>query len=101
MGTVTVSHFSRVLRFMKIPLSDKDFLLLLKRYMKDSYMVNYVAFMKHIENILDYLKSNKLTDNSMVRKSQSLLYSIQKKICIPLRFLIFQENNTELSGKVN
>ncbi|XP_058985391.1 uncharacterized protein LOC101892754 isoform X1 [Musca domestica] len=65
MGTVTVSHFSRVLRFMKIPLSDKDFLLLLKRYMKDSYMVNYVAFMKHIENILDYLKSNKLTDNSM------------------------------------
>ncbi|XP_073820133.1 uncharacterized protein [Musca autumnalis] len=65
MGTVTVSHFSRVLRFMKIPLSDKDFLLLLKRYMKDSYMVNYVAFMKHLQNILDYLKVNKLTDNSM------------------------------------
>ncbi|XP_037810226.1 uncharacterized protein LOC119602666 [Lucilia sericata] len=64
-GTVTVSHFSRVLHFMKIPLSDNDFLLLLKRYMKDSYMVNYVAFVKHLQNILNYLKENKLTDNAM------------------------------------
>ncbi|XP_075148195.1 uncharacterized protein LOC142222120 [Haematobia irritans] len=64
-GTITVSHFSRVLHFMKIPISDNDFLLLLKRYMKDSYLVNYVAFVKHLQNILDYLKTNKLTDNAM------------------------------------
>lgn len=51
---------------MKIPLSDNDFLLLLKRYMNDSYMVNYVAFVRHIQNILDYLKENKLTDNAKV-----------------------------------
>uniref|UniRef100_A0A1I8PT42 EF-hand domain-containing protein n=1 Tax=Stomoxys calcitrans TaxID=35570 RepID=A0A1I8PT42_STOCA len=50
---------------MKIPLSDNDFLLLLKRYMKDSYMVNYVAFVNHLESIRDYLKTNNLTDNAM------------------------------------
>ncbi|KAL7730468.1 hypothetical protein ACLKA6_000475 [Drosophila palustris] len=63
-GVVTVSHFSRVLHFMKIPLSESDFLLLLKRYMKDGYLVNYVAFLKHIDNIMDYLKSHNLLDNS-------------------------------------
>ncbi|EDV92987.1 uncharacterized protein LOC6563620 [Drosophila grimshawi] len=63
-GVVTVSHFSRVLHFMKIPLSESDFLLLLKRYMKDGYLVNYVAFLKHIENIIDYLRQHTLLDNS-------------------------------------
>uniref|UniRef100_A0A1A9VKK1 EF-hand domain-containing protein n=1 Tax=Glossina austeni TaxID=7395 RepID=A0A1A9VKK1_GLOAU len=63
-GTVTVSHFSRVLHFLKIPVSDNDFLLLLKRYLKDSYMVNYVAFITHIESIIEYLKQRNLTDNA-------------------------------------
>ncbi|XP_030559267.1 uncharacterized protein LOC115761605 [Drosophila novamexicana] len=63
-GVVTVSHFSRVLHFMKIPLSESDFLLLLKRYMKDGYLVNYVAFLKHIDNIIDYLRQHNLLDNS-------------------------------------
>uniref|UniRef100_A0A034VES4 Uncharacterized protein n=1 Tax=Bactrocera dorsalis TaxID=27457 RepID=A0A034VES4_BACDO len=64
-GVVTVAHFSRVLHFMKIPISDDDFLLLLKRYIKDSYTVNYVAFIRHIQNIMDYLKQNNLLDNAM------------------------------------
>ncbi|XP_064553144.1 LOW QUALITY PROTEIN: uncharacterized protein LOC135438677 [Drosophila montana] len=63
-GVVTVSHFSRVLHFMKIPLSESDFLLLLKRYMKDGYLVNYVAFLKHIDNIIDYLRQHNLLDYS-------------------------------------
>ncbi|XP_030370980.1 uncharacterized protein LOC115621463 [Scaptodrosophila lebanonensis] len=63
-GVVTVSHFARVLHFMKIPLAESDFLLLLKRYMKDAYLVNYVAFVKHIDNIMEYLKYHKLLDNS-------------------------------------
>ncbi|EDW24146.1 GL23541 [Drosophila persimilis] len=63
-GVVTVSHFSRVLHFMKIPLSEPDFLLLLRRYMKDGYLVNYVAFLKHIDNIIAYLKDHRLLDNS-------------------------------------
>lgn len=65
-GCVTVAHFSRVLHFMKIPLTDQEFLLLLKRYLKDAYMVNYVAFVKHIQNILDYLKQENLTDITQV-----------------------------------
>ncbi|KAH8381954.1 hypothetical protein KR009_001125 [Drosophila setifemur] len=63
-GVVTVAHFSRVLHFMKIPLSEADFLLLLRRYMKDGYLVNYVAFLKHIENIIAYLGHHHLLDNS-------------------------------------
>ncbi|KAH8294267.1 hypothetical protein KR054_010139 [Drosophila jambulina] len=63
-GVVTVAHFSRVLHFMKIPLSEQDFLLLLRRYMKDGYLVNYVAFLKHIDNIMAYLGDNHLLDNS-------------------------------------
>lgn len=63
---VTVSHFSRVLHFMKIPLSESDFLLLLRRYMKDGYLVNYVAFIKHLDNIMDYLKTHNLLDSSGV-----------------------------------
>jgi len=54
---------------MKIPLSESDFLLLLKRYMKDGYLVNYVAFLKHIDNITDYLKAHNLLDNSGVGKN--------------------------------
>lgn len=67
MGVVTVSHFSRVLHFMKIPLSEADYLLLLKRYMKDGYLVNYVAFLKHIDNIIEYLRQHNLLDGSGVR----------------------------------
>ncbi|KAH8273151.1 hypothetical protein KR018_006862 [Drosophila ironensis] len=63
-GVVTVSHFARVLHFMKIPLSEPDFLLLLRRYMKDGYLVNYVAFLKHIDNIIAYLTEHNLLDNS-------------------------------------
>ncbi|SPP87851.1 Hypothetical predicted protein [Drosophila guanche] len=49
---------------MKLPLSEPDFLLLLRRYMKDGYLVNYVAFLKHIDNIVSYLKEHQLLDNS-------------------------------------
>ncbi|XP_055905315.1 uncharacterized protein LOC129940841 isoform X2 [Eupeodes corollae] len=63
-GTVTVAHFSRVLHFMKLSLSEKDFMLLIKRYMKDSYTVNYVAFVKHIDAIIKYLKEQGLMDQS-------------------------------------
>lgn len=51
---------------MKIPLSEQDFLLLLRRYMKDGYLVNYVAFLKHIDNIMAYLGEHYLLDNSHV-----------------------------------
>jgi len=57
---------------MKIPLSESDFLLLLRRYMKDGYLVNYVAFLKHIDNIIAYLGEHHLLDNSHVSVKQKI-----------------------------
>lgn len=34
--------------------------------MKDGYLVNYVAFIKHLDNIMDYLKTHNLLDSSGV-----------------------------------
>lgn len=61
---MTVAHFARVLYFLKIALATDDFRILLKRYMKNSYTVNYIAFTKHIESINKYLKENKLLETS-------------------------------------
>lgn len=63
-GTVTFAHFFRVLHFLGIELSKKDFHLLVKRYMKDSYTVNYVAFVKDIEANVRYFDCHRLIDNS-------------------------------------
>lgn len=65
-GTVTLAHFSRVLKFLKIVISTNDYQLLLKRFMKDSYTVNYVAFVKEIEEIVKYLDENRIIDQSEV-----------------------------------
>ncbi|KAG4066440.1 hypothetical protein HA402_007076 [Bradysia odoriphaga] len=63
-GTVTLAHFARVLHFLKINVSADEFQLLLKRFIKDSYTVNYVAFVEEIENIVRDLDSKRLIDFS-------------------------------------
>lgn len=65
-GAVTLNHFSRVLHFMGILLSEDDFLLLVKRYLRNSYTVNYVSFVKHIEQIVRYFDEHRITDYSEV-----------------------------------
>ncbi|XP_055384980.1 uncharacterized protein LOC129614415 [Condylostylus longicornis] len=67
LGNVTVPHFSRIMHFMKIFLSEEDLLLLLKGFMKDSYSVNYIAFNKAIEEIIKYFDSNERIDISQPR----------------------------------
>lgn len=61
-GTVTFAHFSRVLHFLGILLSSDDFQLLLKRFIKDSYTINYVCFLEEIEKIVNYLDTNRMID---------------------------------------
>lgn len=61
-GTVTFAHFSRVLHFLGILVSSDDFQLLLKRFIKDSYTVNYVCFLEEIEKIVNYLDTNRMID---------------------------------------
>lgn len=65
-GTVTLAHFARVLHFLKINVSADEFQLLTKRFIKDSYTVNYVAFVEEIEGIVRKLDSKRIIDLSEV-----------------------------------
>lgn len=65
-GSVTLAHFSRVLHYLGILLSEDDFLLLVKRFIKDSYTINYIAFLEEIEKIVQYLDKFRLIDFSDV-----------------------------------
>ncbi|XP_012283315.1 uncharacterized protein LOC105701272 [Orussus abietinus] len=60
-GTVTIGHFGRVLTFLGIILAAEEFCLLVKRFGKDGYTVNYVAFVKAIEDVQDYLDTHGMT----------------------------------------
>ncbi|XP_049860981.1 uncharacterized protein LOC126354919 isoform X2 [Schistocerca gregaria] len=51
-GTVTLNHFSRVLSFVGLHIASEEFLLLLKKFLKSGYTVNYIAFVNVIENII-------------------------------------------------
>lgn len=66
-GTVTMAHFSRVLHFLGLLLSETDFTLLIKRFVKDSYTVNYLAFVDEVEKIVQYLDRFRLIDYSQVK----------------------------------
>ncbi|XP_063217255.1 uncharacterized protein LOC134528020 [Bacillus rossius redtenbacheri] len=61
-GTVTIGHFARVLSFLGILLSAEDFQLLLKKFLKDSYTVNYVAFVAALDDVIKYLDKHEMLD---------------------------------------
>lgn len=48
-GRVTFSHFARILSFVGLLLASEDLNLLIKRYIADSYTVDYEEFLKEIE----------------------------------------------------
>nr|XP_003701096.1 PREDICTED: uncharacterized protein LOC100876752 [Megachile rotundata]XP_012135529.1 PREDICTED: uncharacterized protein LOC100876752 [Megachile rotundata]XP_012135530.1 PREDICTED: uncharacterized protein LOC100876752 [Megachile rotundata] len=53
-GTVTFTHFGRILKFLDILLASEEFTLLVKRFAKDAYTINYVAFLKAVDEIQSY-----------------------------------------------
>ncbi|XP_046608856.1 uncharacterized protein LOC124299634 [Neodiprion virginianus] len=61
-GTVTFAHFARVLNFLGIVLAADEFNLLVKRFVKDSYTVNYVAFVKAVEDAQNYMDQHGMLD---------------------------------------
>ncbi|XP_074039133.1 uncharacterized protein [Leptinotarsa decemlineata] len=63
-GTVTVAHFARILAYLNILLSADDFNLLVKKYIKDSYTLNYVAFIAAINQVIQYLNAHGILDLS-------------------------------------
>lgn len=64
-GTITISHFRRVLNFLGITLGVKEFRLLVKKFMKHNYTVNYCAFLEAIKNIHKWFQENSHTQCSL------------------------------------
>ncbi|XP_018359818.1 PREDICTED: uncharacterized protein LOC108759052 isoform X1 [Trachymyrmex cornetzi] len=63
-GTVTLAHFGRILKFLGIVLGAEEFRLLVKRFAKDAYTVNYVAFVKAVDEVQHYLEEYGMVDLS-------------------------------------
>lgn len=85
-GTVTITHFGRVLKFLSIFLGAEEFRLLVKRFARNAYTVNYVAFLKAIDEVQYYLDEYGMTNFSGVLLSLEFsrfffytLYSIYVK----------------------
>ncbi|XP_072929459.1 uncharacterized protein [Epargyreus clarus] len=50
-GRITFAHFARILHFIGIIVSPEDFNLLVRRFIKDSYTLDYVDFLKAVEAV--------------------------------------------------
>lgn len=72
-GTVTQAHFGRILNFLGIILAAEEFRLLVKRFAKDSYTVNYVAFVQAIEDVQNYMDEHGMLGLSGVNKIKLLI----------------------------
>ncbi|XP_026669887.1 uncharacterized protein LOC108625584 [Ceratina calcarata] len=59
-GTVTFTHFGRILKFLGIVLASEEFRLLIKRFAKDAYTVNYVAFLKALDEVQAYFDKHQM-----------------------------------------
>ncbi|KAK0079021.1 hypothetical protein PV325_001848 [Microctonus aethiopoides] len=62
MGTVTITHFGRILNFLGIILASNEFALLVKRFVKNSYTINYVSFLNAVEEAQNYIERNGMVD---------------------------------------
>jgi len=52
--------------YLGILLSADDFNLLVKKYLKDSYTLNYIAFLHAIDQVIQYLDAHGIMDLSGV-----------------------------------
>lgn len=62
MGAVTIAHFARILAYLGIMVSADDFNLLVKKYIRNSYTINYIAFVAAIDNVVNFMKQNGMLD---------------------------------------
>ncbi|CAH0558988.1 unnamed protein product [Brassicogethes aeneus] len=61
-GVVTIGHFARVLDYLQILLAADDFHLLVKKFIKDSYTINYIAFIAAVQEVVNYMNANGVMD---------------------------------------
>jgi Ca2+-binding EF-hand superfamily protein len=64
---VTFTHFTRVLNFLDIILASEEIYLLIKKFSKDNYCINYVAFIQAIQEVQDFFDKNKELHKEEVR----------------------------------
>ncbi|XP_050677790.1 uncharacterized protein LOC126974367 isoform X2 [Leptidea sinapis] len=50
-GRITFAHFARILNYIGVLVSPEDFNLLVRRFIKDSYTLDYVEFLKAVEAV--------------------------------------------------
>ncbi|XP_041989289.1 uncharacterized protein LOC121740621 [Aricia agestis] len=50
-GRITFAHFARILNYAKVLVSPEDFNLLVRRFIRDSYTLDYVEFLKAVEAV--------------------------------------------------
>ncbi|XP_063635514.1 uncharacterized protein LOC134806157 [Cydia splendana] len=50
-GRITFAHFARILNYIGVLVSTEDFNLLVRRFIKDSYTLDYVEFLKAVEAV--------------------------------------------------
>ncbi|XP_054262606.1 uncharacterized protein LOC128986314 [Macrosteles quadrilineatus] len=61
-GTITISHFARILHFLKIFVAPDEFRLLVRKFLKDGYTVNYMAFVSALQYVYQYMERCGITD---------------------------------------
>lgn len=50
-GRITFAHFARILDYIGVIVTPEDFNLLVRRFIKDSYTLDYVEFLKAVEAV--------------------------------------------------
>lgn len=50
-GRITFAHFARILTYIGVIVSPEDFNLLVRKFIKDSYTLDYVEFLKAVEAV--------------------------------------------------
>lgn len=50
-GRITFAHFARILDYIGVIVTPEDFNLLVRRFIKDSYTLDYVEFIKAVDAV--------------------------------------------------
>ncbi|KAG6448171.1 uncharacterized protein LOC115442276 [Manduca sexta] len=78
-GRITFAHFARILNYIGVIVSPEDFNLLVRRFIKDSYTLDYVDFLKAVEAVKkegiqglgpDYKNPNAVIDTTLPKFSR-------------------------------
>ena len=50
-GRITFAHFARILNYIGVIVTAEDFNLLVRKFIKDSYTIDYVDFLKAVDDV--------------------------------------------------